>query len=117
MPTADPVKNLMFVKESKKSYVQKEKIGVKEFNRIHSNRENWSQKQVEEEYKKNNTEGLAKKVQKQENDKKLKHLLLIYLNIYINKLARNAIIKAKQDKGNELISELNQQRQLSSMNE
>jgi hypothetical protein len=40
MPTADPVKNLMFVKESKKSYVQKEKIGVKEFNRIHSNREN-----------------------------------------------------------------------------
>ena len=52
MPTADPVKNFMFVKESKESYVQKEKIGVKEFNRIHSNRENWSQKQVEEEYKK-----------------------------------------------------------------
>ncbi len=35
MPTTDKVKNLMFVKESQAR--RKEKIGVEEFNKIHSN--------------------------------------------------------------------------------
>ncbi len=55
MPTADPVKNLRFVKESQAR--KKEPIGIEEFNKIHSQeqskyRDNLRKKQGEEEYKK-----------------------------------------------------------------
>ena len=72
MPTIDPVKNLIFVKESQAR--RKDKIGVEEFNRIHSNdQSNYRDKQRqkgEEEYKKKNADymkayRLAKKLQKQ----------------------------------------------------
>ena len=59
MPTADPVKNLKFVKESQAR--KKENIGIEEFNKIHSKeqskyRDNLRQKQGEEEYKKKNAD-------------------------------------------------------------
>ena len=123
MPTIDPIKNLIFVKESQAR--RKDKIGVEEFNRIHSNdqsnyRDKQRQKKGEEEYKKKNadymkTYRLAKKLQKQQDIKTPAANIL--QNAFRNKLSRNAIIRAKQDKANELISQLNQQRQMTTMNE
>jgi hypothetical protein len=125
MPTADRVKNLRFVKESQAR--KKELIGVEEFNRIHSQeqskyRDNLRKKQGEEEYKKKNAEymkayRLAKKVLKQTQQPDIKTPAAnILQNEFRNKLARNAILKAKQDKANEVISQINQQRQLSNTN-
>ena len=59
MPTADPVKNLKFVKESQAR--KKENIGIEEFNKIHSKeqskyRDKQRQEKGEEEYKKKNAE-------------------------------------------------------------
>lgn len=126
MPTADPVKNLMFVKASQAR--KKENIGIEEFNKIHSKeqskyRNNLKQKQGEEEYKKKNAEymkayRLAKKVLKQQQQPDVKTPAAnILQNAFRNKLARNAIIKAKQEKANEIVSQLNQQRQLTNVNE
>lgn len=126
MVTTDPIKNLKFVKESQAR--KKERIGIEEFNRIHSNeqskyRENLRLKQGEEEYKKKNAEymkayRLAKKVLKQQQQPDIKTPAAnILQNAFRNKIARKAIIKAKQDKANEIISQLNQQRQLTNMNE
>jgi hypothetical protein len=39
----------------------------------------------------------------------------ILQNAFRNKIARNALIKAKQDKANELVSQINQQKQLANM--
>ena len=125
MVTADPVKNLKFVKESQAR--KKEMIGVEEFNKIHSKeqskyRDNLRQKQGEEEYKKKNADymkayRLAKKLQKQQQQPDIKTPAAnILQNAFRNKLARKTIIKVKQDKANELISQLNQQRQLTNMN-
>ena len=125
MPTADPVKNLMFVKASQAR--KKENIGIEEFNKIHSKeqskyRDNLRQKQGEEEYKKKNADymkayRLAKKVLKQQQQPDIKTPAAnILQNAFRNKLARKAVIKAKQDKANELISQLNQQGQLTNMN-
>ena len=125
MPTADPVKNLKFVKESQAR--KKENIGIEEFNKIHSKeqskyRDNLRQKQGEEEYKKKNADymkayRLAKKALKQQQQPDIKTPAANVLqNAFRNKLARKAINKAKQDKANELISQLNQQRQLTDMN-
>ena len=121
MPTIDPIKNLIFVKESQAR--RKDKIGVEEFNRIHSNdqsnyRDNQRQKKGEEEYKKKNADymkayRLAKKPQQQDIKTPAANILQ---NAFRNKLARKTIIKVKQDKANELISQLNQQRQLTNMN-
>ena len=126
MPTADRVKNLRFVKESQAR--KKEQIGVGEFNRIHSQeqskyRDNLRKKQGEEEYKKKNAEymkayRLAKKVLKQTQQPDIiTPATNILQNAFRNKLARNAMLKAKQDKANEVISQLNQGRQLNNMNE
>jgi hypothetical protein len=125
MPTTDPVKNLMFVKASQAR--KKENIGIEEFNKIHSKeqskyRDNLRQKQGEEEYKKKNADymkayRLAKKVLKQQQQPDINTPAAnILQNAFRNKLARNAIIKAKQDKANELISQLNQEKQLTNMN-
>ena len=125
MVTADPVKNLKFVKESQAR--KKEMMGVEEFNKIHSKeqskyRDNLRQKQGEEEYKKKNADymkayRLAKKLQKQQQQPDIKTPAAnILQNAFRNKLARKTIIKVKQDKANELISQLNQQRQLTNMN-
>lgn len=123
MPTADPVKNLMFVKASQAR--KKENIGIEEFNKIHSKeqskyRDNLRQKQGEEEYKKKNADymkayRLAKKVQKQQPDIKTPAANILQ-NAFRNRLARKAINKAKQDKANELISQINLQRQLTDIN-
>jgi hypothetical protein len=126
MPTADPIKNLRFVKESQAR--KKELIGVEEFNKIHSQeqskyRDNLRKKQGEEEYKKKNADymkayRLAKKVQKQAQQPDIKSPAAnILQNAFRNKLARNAILKAKQDKANEVISQINQQRLLNNTNE
>ena len=113
MPTADPVKNRMFVKQSQAK--KKEEIGVQEFNRIHSQeqskyRDNLRQKQGEEEYKKKNADymkayRLAKKALKQTQQPDIRTPSANVLqNAFRNKMARNAILKAKQDKANELIA-------------
>jgi len=126
MPTADPVKNRMFVKQSQAK--KKEEIGVEEFNRIHSQeqskyRDNLRQKQGEEEYKKKNADymkayRLAKKALKQTQQPDIKTPSANVLqNAFRNKMARNTILKAKQDKANEVISQLNQQRELNNINE
>lgn len=126
MPTLDKVKNLMFVKQSQAK--KKEEIGVQEFNRIHSQeqskyRDNLRQKQGEEEYKKKNAEymkkyRLAKKALKQKQQPDIRTPSANVLqNAFRNKMARNAMLKAKQDKANEVISQINQQRQLKDTNE
>ncbi len=80
-------------------------------------------KQGEEEYKKKNAEymkayRLAKKVLKQAQQPDIKTPAAnILQNAFRNKLARNAMLKAKQDKANEVISQINQQRQLKDTNE
>ena len=125
MPTTDPVKNLMFVKASQAR--KKENIGIEEFNKIHSKeqskyRDNLRQKQGEEEYKKKNADymkayRLAKKALKQQQQPDIKTPAAnILQNAFRNRLARKAINKAKQDKANELISQINQQRQLTDIN-
>jgi hypothetical protein len=55
MPTADPVKNLKFVKESQA--LKKELIGVEEFNRIHS--------QEQSKYRDNSRENQSEEVKKE----------------------------------------------------
>ena len=126
MPTADPVKNRMFVKQSQAK--KKEEIGVQEFNRIHSQeqskyRDNLRQKQGEEAYKKKNADymkayRLAKKALKQTQQPDIRTPSANVLqNAFRNKIARNTILKAKQDKANEVISQISQQRQLKDTNE
>ena len=126
MPTADPVKNLKFVKESQAR--KKEKIGVEEFNRIHSNeqskyRDNLRQNQGEEDYKTKNADymkayRLAKKVLKQQQQPDIKTPAANLLqNAFRNKLARKAEIKLKENKANEVLSQLNHQKQLININE
>jgi hypothetical protein len=129
MPTTDPIKNLRFVKESQAR--KKEQIGVKEFNQIHSQeqskyRDNLRLKQGEEEYKKKNAEymkayRLAKKAlkqqqqpQQQDNRRPAANVLQ---NAFRNKMARNAVLRLKQAKANEVISQLNQEKQISNMND
>ena len=60
---------------------------------------------------------LAKKalIQQQQPDIKTPAANILQ-NAFRNKLARKAVIKAKQDKANELISQLNQQGQLTNLN-
>lgn len=129
MPTTDPIKNLRFVKESQAR--KKEQIGIEEFNKIHSQeqskyRENLRIKQGEEEYKKKNAENmrayrLAKKAlkqqqqpQQQDNRRPAANVLQ---NAFRNKIARNAVLRLKQAKANEVISQLNKEKQISNMND
>jgi len=129
MPTTDRVKNLRFVKESQAR--KKEQIGVEEFNQIHSQeqskyRDNLRLKQGEEEYKKKNAEymkayRLAKKAlkqqqqpQQQDNRRPAANVLQ---NAFRNKIARNAVLRLKQAKANEVISQLNKEKQISNMND
>lgn len=129
MPTFNKEKNLRFVKESQAR--KKEQIGVEEFNKIHSQeqskyRENLRLKQGEEEYKKKNAENmrayrLAKKAlkqqqqpQQQDNRRPAANVLQ---NAFRNKIARNAVLRLKQAKANEVISQLNKEKQISNMND
>ncbi len=116
----------MFVKASQAK--KKEEIGIEAFNKIHSQeqskyRTNLRQKQGEEEYKKKNAEymktyRLAKKALKQTQQPDIKTPAAnILQNAFRNKLARNAMLKAKQNKANEVISQINQQRQLNNTTE
>ena len=129
MVTADPIKNLRFVKESQAR--KKESIGIEEFNKIHSQeqskyRDNLKQKQGVEDYKKKNADYMkeyrlaqkAKKAQKQLQQPDIKTIAANTLqNAFKNKISRNAVLKLKQDKANELISQLNKQKQINNMNQ
>jgi len=126
MPTLDKIKNRMFVKQSQAK--KKEEIGVQEFNKIHSQeqskyRDNLRQKQGEEAYKKKNADymkayRLAKKALKQTQQPDIRTPSANVLqNAFRNKIARNTILKAKQDKANEVISQINQQRELTNINQ
>lgn len=126
MVTTDPIKNLRFVKESQAR--KKERIGIEDFNIIHAGeqskyRDNLRKQQGEEEYKRKNAEKmkayrLSKKLIKQSQQTDIRTPSVnILQNAFRNKIARNAIIKAKQDKANELTSLLNQQKQLTNTNE
>ena len=107
MPTTDKVKNLMFVKASQAK--QKEEIGIEAFNKIHSQeqskyRTNLRQKQGEEAYKKKNADymkayRLAKKALKQTQQPDIRTPSANVLqNAFRNKIARNTILKAKQER-------------------
>jgi len=83
-------------------------------------------KQGEEEYKKKNAEymkayRLAKKAlkqqqqpQQQDNRRPAANVLQ---NAFRNKIARNAVLRLKQAKANEVISQLNKEKQISNMND
>jgi hypothetical protein len=63
---------------------------------------------------------LAKKAKKQQQGQQpdiRTPAVNILQNAFRNKIARNAMLQAKQDKANEVISQMDQQRQLTNTNE
>ena len=128
MPTTDPIKNLEYVKKSQA--LKKERIGIDAFKEIHASeqqkhRDNLRKKQGDETYKKQQAEYMkayraSKKAQQQPKSQQLDiktPAVNILQNAFKNKLARNAVIKARQDKANEVISQLNQQKTTQDLNQ
>ena len=130
MVTADPIKNLEYVKKSQA--LKKERIGIDAFKEIHASeqqkhRDNLRKKQGEEAYKKQQAEYMkayraSKKAQqppkpqqppKQEFNKFANTLQ----NAFRNRLARNEVLKLRQDKASSLTSQINQQRKTQALNE
>ena len=131
MPTTDPAKNLMYVQKSQA--LKKERIGIDKFKEIHASeqqkhRDNLRKKQGEEAYKKQQAEYMkayraskkaakaAKAQQPQQLDIKTPAANILQ-NAFKNKLARNAVLKARQDKANILTSQINQQRKTQDLNQ
>lgn len=128
MPTTDPIKNLQYVKKSQA--LKKERIGIDAFKEIHASeqqkhRDNLRKKQGEEAYKKQQAEYMkayrqAKKAQQQPKMQQLDiktPAANILQNALKNKLARNEMLKLRQDKANSLISQINKQRTTHDLNE
>ena len=128
MPTTDPIKNLMYVKKSQA--LKKEMIGIDAFKEIHAGeqqkyRDNLRKEKGEEAYKRQQAEYMkayrqAKKAAKAQQPKQLDIKTLaanILQNAFRNKLSRNAVLKQKQDKANNLISQINQQKTTRDFNE
>jgi hypothetical protein len=128
MPTTDPAKNLMYVQKSQA--LKKERIGIDKFKEIHASeqqkhRDNLRKKQGEEEYKKQQAEYMkayraskkaAKAQQPQQLDIKTPAANILQ-NAFRNKISRNAVLKARQDKANSLTSQINQQRKTQDLNQ
>jgi hypothetical protein len=121
MVTTDPIKNLMYVKKSQA--LKKEIIGIDAFKEIHAGeqqkyRDNLRKEKGEEAYKKQQAEYMkayrqAKKAAKAQQPQQLDiktPAANILQNAFRNKISRNAVLKQKQDKANELISRINQQK-------
>jgi hypothetical protein len=121
----------MYVKASQAR--KKERIGIDKFKEIHASeqqkhRDNLRKKQGEEAYKKQQAEYMkayraskkaakaAKAQQPQQLDIKTPAANILQ-NAFKNKLARNAVLKARQDKANSLISQINQQRKTQDLNQ
>ena len=124
MPTTNPIKNAEYVKKSKD--LKKREIGINDFNRIHAeeqskHRNKLRQELGEEEYKRIQAEKMRAYRQSKKQSKTViqpnTSAINILQNAFKNKLARNALIKAKQDKANELVSQINKQKQLANMSE
>jgi hypothetical protein len=128
MPTADPFKNLMYVKKSQA--LKKEMIGIDAFKEIHAGeqqkyRDNLRKEKGEEAYKKQQAEYMkayrqAKKAAKAQQPQQLDiktPAANILQNAFRNKLSRNAVLKQKQDKANNLITQINQQKTTRDFNE
>lgn len=128
MPTTDPIKNLMYVQKSQA--LKKERIGIDAFKEIHASeqqkhRDNLRKKQGEEAYKKKQAEYMkayraSKKAQQQPKMQQLDiktPAVNILQNAFKNKLARNEMLKLRQDKANSLISQINKQRTTQDLNE
>ena len=128
MPTTDPIKNLMYVKKSQA--LKKEIIGIDAFKEIHAGeqqkyRDNLRKEKGEEAYKRQQAEYMkayraskkaAKAQQPQQLDVKTPAANILQ-NAFRNKISRNAVLKQKQDKANELISQINQQKTARDLNE
>jgi hypothetical protein len=121
MPTTDPIKNLLYVKKSQA--LKKEMIGIDAFKEIHAGeqqkyRDNLRKEKGEEAYKKQQAEYMkayrqAKKAAKAQQPQQLDiktPAANILQNAFRNKISRNAVLKQKQEKANELISQINQQK-------
>jgi len=128
MPTTDLAKNLMYVQKSQA--LKKERIGIDKFKEIHASeqqkhRDNLRKKQGEEAYKKQQAEYMkayraskkaAKAQQPQQLDIKTPAANILQ-NAFRNKISRNAVLKARQDKANSLTSQINQQRKTQDLNQ
>jgi CHAT domain-containing protein len=128
MPTTDPIKNLMYVKKSQA--LKKEMIGIDAFKEIHAGeqqkyRDNLRKEKGDEAYRKQQAEYMkayrqakkaAKAQQPQQVDIKTPAANILQ-NAFRNKISRNAVLKQKQDKANELISQINQQKTARDLNE
>jgi hypothetical protein len=128
MPSTDPIKNLMYVKKSQA--LKKEMIGIDAFKEIHAAeqqkyRDNLRKEKGNDEYKKQQAEYMkayrqAKKAAKAQQPKQLDiktPAANILQNAFRNKISRNAVLKQKQDKANELISQINQQKTTRDLND
>jgi hypothetical protein len=128
MPTTDPIKNLLYVKKSQA--LKKEMIGIDAFKEIHAGeqqkyRDNLRKEKGEEAYKRQQAEYMkayraskkaAKAQQPQQLDIKTPAANILQ-NAFRTKLARNAVLKQKQDKANNLITQINQQKTTRDFNE
>ena len=128
MPTTDPVKNLIYVKKSQA--LKKQIIGVDAFKEIHAGeqqkyRDNLRKEKGEEAYKKQQAEYMkayraSKKAQqqpKQQPKQEFNKFANTLQNAFRNKLARNEVLKLKQDKANTLISQINQENTTRDLNQ
>jgi hypothetical protein len=128
MPTIDPIKNLEYVKKSQA--LKKERIGIDAFKEIHASeqqkhRDNLRKKQGDEAYKKQQAEYMKayRASKKAQQHPKMQQLDIkppaanILQNALKKKLARNEMLKLRQDKANSLISQINQQRTTQDLNE
>ena len=128
MVTTDPAKNLEYVKKSQMK--KKEMIGIDKFKEIHAgeqqkHRDNLRKEKGEEAYKKQQAEYMkayraSKKAQqqpKQQPKQEFNKFANTLQNAFRNKLARNEVLKLKQDKANTLISQINQQKTTRDLNE
>jgi hypothetical protein len=130
MPTTDPIKNLLYVKKSQA--LKKEMIGIDAFKEIHAGeqqkyRDNLRKEKGEEAYKRQQAEYMkayraSKKAAKAQQPQA--QLLSaktpaanILQNAFRNKISRNAVLKQKQDKANNLISQINQQKTAKDLND
>ena len=125
MPTTDPIKNLMYVKKSQA--LKKEIIGIDAFKEIHAGeqqkyRDNLRKEKGEEAYKRQQAEYMkayrqAKKAQQPQQLDIKTPAANILQNAFRNKISRNAVLKQKQDKANNLITQINQQKTTRDFNE
>ena len=136
MPTTDLAKNLMYVKKSQA--LKKQIIGIDAFKEIHAGeqqkyRDNLRKEKGEEAYKKQQAEYMkayraSKKAQqqpkqqqqqqpKQQPKPEFNKFANTLQNAFRNKLARNEVLKLKQDKANSLISQINQEKTTRDLNQ